>query len=678
MYSLVLGLSSAGNFFLLAVEFSVILKAKTFGNFSVKYPTKMDLLELAKRALNDDEYEELKESKLGIFIKFKEMNFDWALMLAYYMLGFQLDIKKKYELWCLVGPEPVRFSLIEFEHLTGLNCNYFEDTENLRCVIIASCERCGDWSRDDRMWLGYLAIFTGFIEGRKYSTATRACLARVLMDLEVFENYPWGRVAFKVWVYFAMPELGVNSGRPLPNRPSPPLLAFSGISLLSSLLKYLKLRLLRSLPSHVVHYIEKDFDEMFTKCDDEAEDTAADNIIKIMFNAPKYWKPQKKGSKEPPADDRKEALTDERKEAPAEDRSKSSIGVDGMSKAQIEQGFKDLVDSMRDGFQMCLQEIKLIGDRLEAVEKKVGISKKRLHLMIFNSLLQLSINVGTKSGVKVLMGRNQGRKTVKNKVGLQSSKELSLVIANVNDPKMTEAKVTEPTVDPSVVLLDKGIPTKSNIQQQEDRRHTKKDIALGSSIAKVIIPNTKIVHGYDPFAPVDKKRTNVLIDWLKLDICYKTTVAKKTSGLSKFVVLHPPKPPSMAHRLGKSSENPIYNGRLPETTGSLLEWYDKKPQLFSSERMCFLDHVFSRVWRAKYMEFKSSEPDRNMLGRRLSGGSWDLYAVNYNNDHWIAIWISIPNKHIVVWDSILKHIKPAVLDEPFQIRTGRLLGRSWG
>ncbi|CAF1702669.1 unnamed protein product [Brassica napus] len=116
---------------------------------------------------------------------------------------------------------------------------------------------------------------------------------------------------------------------------------------------------------------------MFPKCDDEAEDTAADNIIKIMFNAPKNWKwtmdcweaagtkaltnplktvlrPQMKASKEPPADERKEALIDERKEAPAEDRSKSSIGVDGMSKSQIEQGFKDLADSMRDGFQMCL------------------------------------------------------------------------------------------------------------------------------------------------------------------------------------------------------------------------------------------------------------------------------------------------------------------------------------
>ncbi|CAN6903506.1 unnamed protein product, partial [Brassica oleracea] len=40
------------------------------------------------KALHADEYEELKE-------------------LVHYMLGFQLDIKKKYELWSLVGPQPV-------------------------------------------------------------------------------------------------------------------------------------------------------------------------------------------------------------------------------------------------------------------------------------------------------------------------------------------------------------------------------------------------------------------------------------------------------------------------------------------------------------------------------------------------------------------------------------------
>ena len=67
------------------------------------------------------------------------------------------------------------------------------------------------------------------------------------MDLEEFENYPWGRVAFKVlmdslkakvltqtyytvdgfiqviqvWAYYAMQELGANYGSPVRDRPSP-------------------------------------------------------------------------------------------------------------------------------------------------------------------------------------------------------------------------------------------------------------------------------------------------------------------------------------------------------------------------------------------------------------------------------------------------------------------------
>ncbi|CAN6863919.1 unnamed protein product [Brassica oleracea] len=94
--------------------------------------------------------------------------------------------------------------------------------------IIAALERCEGWSRDDRKRLAYLAIFTGYIEGRKYSTPTRVSLARLVMELERFENYPWGRVAFKVWVYTALPELGATFGNPLPNNPSPPILAYKG------------------------------------------------------------------------------------------------------------------------------------------------------------------------------------------------------------------------------------------------------------------------------------------------------------------------------------------------------------------------------------------------------------------------------------------------------------------
>nr|VDD62932.1 unnamed protein product [Brassica oleracea] len=45
--------------------------------------------------------------------------------------------------------------------------------------IIIAFERCEGWSRDDRKRLAYLAIFPGYIEGRKYSTPTWVSLARL-------------------------------------------------------------------------------------------------------------------------------------------------------------------------------------------------------------------------------------------------------------------------------------------------------------------------------------------------------------------------------------------------------------------------------------------------------------------------------------------------------------------
>ncbi|CAF2076849.1 BnaCnng65890D [Brassica napus] len=36
-----------------------------------------------------------------------------------------------------------------------------------------------------------------------------------------------------------------------------------------------------------------------------------------------------------------------------------------------------------------------------------------------------------------------------------------------------------------------------------------------NSTAKVIIPNKKLYPGYNPFAPIDKKKLKELADWLK-------------------------------------------------------------------------------------------------------------------------------------------------------------------
>uniref|UniRef100_A0A0D2ZUR9 Ubiquitin-like protease family profile domain-containing protein n=1 Tax=Brassica oleracea var. oleracea TaxID=109376 RepID=A0A0D2ZUR9_BRAOL len=134
------------------------------------------------------------------------------------------------------------------------------------------------------------------------------------MELERFENYPWGRVAFKVWVYTALPELGANYGNPLPNNPSPPILAYKGRK---GRRKFKEVILNQT---RVINFVQKDIGEMFPKWEFDVEDPLAENIIKLMF---------------------------------------------------------DIVYAMKEEFGTCFKEIKYLSERVEAVEKKVGITTKR-------------------------------------------------------------------------------------------------------------------------------------------------------------------------------------------------------------------------------------------------------------------------------------------------------------
>ncbi|KAF8044640.1 hypothetical protein N665_7367s0001, partial [Sinapis alba] len=618
------------------------------------------------------------------------MDFGWASRLVHYMLCFQLNIKKKYELWSLVGADPVRFSLIECEQLTGLNCEYIEHLKNPRCEvtnemasfwkrigvsvdagpsseqIIKALKRCQEWSRDDRMRLGYLAIFFGFIEGRKYSNATRASLARLVMNLERFENYPWGRVAFKVlmdslrakdftmsytvdgfiqvlqvWIYHALPELGANYGNPLPNRPSSPLLAFKG----GKECKCFKDAISRQ--TRMINYVERNIEEIFPKRDNDREDVSVGNIIQVMFNAPPNWKwtmncwedegiypwtnpkthivyvkeessvkslvvreedierPSKRPSKrtriEAPAEPRSEDIPDAPSGAIPDARLEASIPVSGVDKAYIEKCFKDLTDVMRDGFGTCLKEMKLLGNRMDVVEKKLGIIRKESSShdlqQTTSSLPKRRLEHGSESvnGAKARQDEEPSSSKAlsveaKEKEALAKAKE-----AKANEAKAKEAKAKEKeakakekeakakekeakekeekevklaaeawlgeakmeeeakakeaankakepdesAAEASVVLMDKDEDTVSDVKMQEARRLAKKDSALaairgrnerdrklapsqqspfqGNSTAKLIIPNTKVGHGYDLSQQSHKQLTKALMDHVKKD-----------------------------------------------------------------------------------------------------------------------------------------------------------------
>nr|VDD37034.1 unnamed protein product [Brassica oleracea] len=91
--------------------------------------------------------------------------------------------------------------------------------------IIAAYWRCEDWSQENRMRLRYLVIFTGFIEGRNYSTSTQV-LRDSLKGKYLTKTYTIDGL-IKI-IQCALPELGATFEKPLPNRSSPPLLAYMG------------------------------------------------------------------------------------------------------------------------------------------------------------------------------------------------------------------------------------------------------------------------------------------------------------------------------------------------------------------------------------------------------------------------------------------------------------------
>ncbi|CAG7875644.1 unnamed protein product [Brassica rapa] len=371
------------------------------------------------------------------------------------------------------------------------------------------------------------------------------------------------------------------------------------------------------------------------------DDPAADNIIKVMFNdlgwkwtmncwqvtgTRKVVKMEVSSGKNEvsPVKTEKTTMKSEsvvkeessrpRKKArkgssvSAETLSAGSEGI-GMTK-QIERVLKDISDAISDGFGTCLREIKLLGDRMVAVEKKVGITKKGGSYD--DRQLTTTSNPPKpvhEPGSESVNGAKAGQKEAKEPsltTDSSSSRELCLLC-------LVRPADDLPSDDPSVLILDKQVSTTSDLLVEEARRQTKKETAMvnlceksvrerklaptqqtpfkGNSTAKQIIPNKKVGRGYDPFAPYDKRKSKELTAWVQQDPC-----------------------PSRFYQVLRTPLEWLTDHKMDAFINLLRQRYQDHPQHFRSDRMCFLDHIFSRQWRASYPDFKSDTGDANGLG----------------------------------------------------------------
>ncbi|CAF1727201.1 unnamed protein product [Brassica oleracea var. botrytis] len=414
--------------------------------------------------------------------------------------------------------------------------------------------------------------------------------------------------ALQVWVYTALPELGAT---------------FVHIFYL--------------LQTRVINFVQKDIGQMFPKWEFDVEDTPAENIIKLMFvNNPWKWTmdcwevtgtwvntkaavvspAKKKVVKEDSPRPRKKA----RKEAPAEASEEAA--------AEASEEVITTVVSVGNGGSWT------------SSQNTTSPPKPTLE-----------------PGSESVNGTNAGRKSLAGDKGPYVPAAVPAAVPT--DASSSKDKAPEP----SLVLLNKNQPTVSDLQKEDARYQEKRDATLAlcrtksdrtrklaatqqspytaNSTARVIIPNKKLYPGYNPFAPIDKKK--VKEHQLFESFHYRTPLDKK-----------PRKSRTWWFQILRISLEWLEDCHIDAWINVLRKRYDANPQHFRSKRMCFLDHLFAQKWRFNFKDFKDSEPDQNGLGRR--------HSVNFADTHWIAMWISIPKRHIVVFDSICSSISPEELD----------------
>ncbi|CAN6834068.1 unnamed protein product [Brassica oleracea] len=292
----------------------------------------------------------------------------------------------------------------------------------------------------------------------------------------------------------------------------------------------------------------------------DVEDTPAKNIIKLMFGKrPWKWtmdclevtgtwvntkpavvspakkkvvkedipRPRKKARKEAPAEASEEAPAEASEKVHTVARSEVITTVGG--KEDIKTMFKNIVDAMREGFGMCLKEIKYLSERVEAVEKKVGITTKQKGTSSQNTTsppkptLEPGVSNESSPNKRLTRQNEAGRKSLPKDKG--------------PDVPVDASSSKDKPPEPSLILLDKNQPTVLDLQKEDARYQEKRDVALAlcraksdrtrklaasqqspytaNSTARVIIPNKKLYPGYNPFAPIDKKKLKELADWLK-------------------------------------------------------------------------------------------------------------------------------------------------------------------
>ncbi|ESQ56030.1 hypothetical protein EUTSA_v10027512mg, partial [Eutrema salsugineum] len=161
--------------------------------------SKPDILTVVRHVLRDSpELDRILNSSFGGLFNLPANRAPISCKLIQALIARQLVTKHKYELWTVFGGQPLRFSLFEFQSITGLNCSLFEEGYQTPSSEVSLKEPDLYWRR----WIGddvktTCDIATWLRDDKEMSSDRRIRLALLLIvDCVLFLNFPWGRESF--------------------------------------------------------------------------------------------------------------------------------------------------------------------------------------------------------------------------------------------------------------------------------------------------------------------------------------------------------------------------------------------------------------------------------------------------------------------------------------------------
>ncbi|XP_033141139.1 uncharacterized protein LOC103848585 [Brassica rapa] len=166
-----------------------------------------------------DVWEELVNSPIGVVARLAERKSMWSGRTVHYLLCRQLRVIKK-EIWCLVADEAIRFSLLEFGEITGLNTGplptekfdpsqYNEFWGELKVPLgmgpkldelKAALAFCPRWSFEKRKWLGLLLLQAMEVYCLHHNSGIPFQSAIKVFYDEAMRSYPWSQTAYEVLI----------------------------------------------------------------------------------------------------------------------------------------------------------------------------------------------------------------------------------------------------------------------------------------------------------------------------------------------------------------------------------------------------------------------------------------------------------------------------------------------